>query len=206
MSLRDPRRSRELPWEPHGQLRGTPHDDSQASTLDGRRLALYPSLRGRSRGLRRSVWQVSDDVLRLPVQRCAGERLDKCAHLFEWLQGRQLECRLAEGSPGHPGSQRSRTSMAHPWRIRSRSHSSAGVRITPLTCRSRSSLFAAVRSGRICKQGVVGSSPIVSTASDQGECSPSDLGKASESRAIEHLSNIQLFPRTFLVRLLAALT
>jgi hypothetical protein len=53
--------------------------------------------------------------------------------------------------------------MAHSWRIRSRTHSSAGVRIVPLTSRSRSSPFAVVRIGRICKQGVVGSSPIVST-------------------------------------------
>jgi hypothetical protein len=37
----------------------------------------------------------------------------------------------------------------------------------------------------------VGSSPIVFTVSDQGECSPSGLGKASDSRAIEHLSNIR---------------
>ena len=57
--------------------------------------------------------------------------------------------------------------MAHRWRIRSRSHSSVGVRIVPLTSRSRSSPFAVVRVGRICKQGVVGSSPIVSTQSDQ---------------------------------------
>jgi hypothetical protein len=54
--------------------------------------------------------------------------------------------------------------MAHSWRIRSRSHSSVAVRIAPLICRSRSSPFAAVQVGRICKQGVVGSSPIVSTA------------------------------------------
>jgi hypothetical protein len=89
------------------------------------------------------------------------------------------------------GNGRTRTPMAHPWRIRSRSHSSVSVRIVPLICRSRSSLFVVVRVGRICKQGVVGSSPIVSTASDQGECSQSDLWMAWISRAIEHLSNIR---------------
>jgi hypothetical protein len=52
---------------------------------------------------------------------------------------------------------------AHLGRIRSRSHSSASVRIVSLICRNRSSVFVAVRVGRICKQGVGGSSPLVST-------------------------------------------
>jgi len=57
-------------------------------------------------------------------------------------------------------------SMAHSWRIRSRTRLSARVHFQPLDCTNRSSLFAAVRIGRICKQGVVGSSPIVSTRWD----------------------------------------
>ena len=46
---------------------------------------------------------------------------------------------------------------------RSRSRLFTSVRNVPLTSRNCSTLFAAVRLGRFCKQGVVGSSPIVST-------------------------------------------
>jgi|GEM_PF-4851613 len=53
--------------------------------------------------------------------------------------------------------------MAHSWRIRSRPQPFVAVRILALISRSRSSLFVVVQVGRICKQGVVGSSPIVST-------------------------------------------
>jgi hypothetical protein len=59
--------------------------------------------------------------------------------------------------------------MAHSWRIRSRTRAFAAVRIVALTSRSRSSLFAAIRLGQ-CKQGVEGSSLIVSTLCDQGLC------------------------------------
>jgi hypothetical protein len=57
--------------------------------------------------------------------------------------------------------------MAQIWRIPSRTRASARVHFSLLNCTSRSSLFATVRIGRICKQGVVGSSHIVSTRSDQ---------------------------------------
>lgn len=53
---------------------------------------------------------------------------------------------------------------AHSGRIRNRPHPSARVRIALLICCGRSSVFAVIRIGRICKQGVGGSSPLVSTA------------------------------------------
>jgi len=60
--------------------------------------------------------------------------------------------------------------MDHSCTTRSRPPLFATVRIASPTSRNRSSSFATVRVGRLCKQGVVGSSPIVSTPSDQGKC------------------------------------
>jgi hypothetical protein len=59
--------------------------------------------------------------------------------------------------------------MAQTWRIPRRTQSFAAVHFPRLNWPDRPSLFAIVRIGRICKQGVVGSSPIVSTQSDQVE-------------------------------------
>src|ERR1019366_3660595 len=56
--------------------------------------------------------------------------------------------------------------MDHLCTTRSRSGPSATVRERVLIRCSRSSLFAIVRLGHLCKQGVVGSSPIVSTTCD----------------------------------------
>jgi len=60
-------------------------------------------------------------------------------------------------------SVRASAAVAHFWTIRSRSHAFVGVQIAPLISRNGSSAFAIIRVGRVCKQGVVGSSPIVST-------------------------------------------
>ena len=54
--------------------------------------------------------------------------------------------------------------MAHLCTIRSRPLASAVVRIAWLTSCNCSSAFVVVHVGRVCKQGVVGSSPIVSTS------------------------------------------
>ena len=56
-----------------------------------------------------------------------------------------------------------RGTIEHLSNIRHRLLPSATVRELTLIRRSRSPLFAIVLFGRICKQGVVGSSPIVST-------------------------------------------
>jgi len=53
--------------------------------------------------------------------------------------------------------------MDHSCTTRSRSPLFATVRFASPTSRNRPSVFAFVRLGRLCKQGVVGSSPIVST-------------------------------------------
>ena len=60
------------------------------------------------------------------------------------------------GRSGVIGSRHDRTSVEHPLRF-------ATVREPVLIRRSRSPSFATIQVGRICKQGVVRSSPIVST-------------------------------------------
>jgi hypothetical protein len=66
--------------------------------------------------------------------------------------------------------------MAHSWRIRRRTCPFANVHIPPVNCENRPSPFAIVRVGRICKQVVSGSSPLVSSQSDQGSVTaPNEL-------------------------------
>ena len=79
--------------------------------------------------------------------------------------------------------------MDHLCTIRSRPHLFANIRTSGLICRNGPSPFAVVRRGRLCKQGVVGSSPIVSTA-DQGK----RFRSTCRASPIEHLSNIDFRP------------
>jgi hypothetical protein len=80
--------------------------------------------------------------------------------------------------------------MAHSWRIPSRSRLYVSVHIAPLTSRNRSSVSAIVQVGRICKQGVVGSSPIVSTPPDQGKHAGGDMYGAVSNPEWEHFGNM----------------
>ena len=70
------------------------------------------------------------------------------------------------GGPLEPPPPRGgpKAEMDHLCTIRSRPPPFANIQKSSPICRNRPSVFATVRVGRLCKQGVVGSSPIVSTA------------------------------------------